>query len=1061
MNFKRMAALFLAFLHIFALQAFAEGYPVEEGGFASGYIEPVYKLPLFTGGKAGRGLLRGPSYPAAFDLRDTGIISAPKSQGSDNVCWAFAAVGLSESLYLRAGEAELDFSEGHMRYATSWDGGNSLGFNRPYNGGGNNLISTAYLMRWAGLVLEEDDPFVANGGVRNVSVTNSFDVVKHIESIIWLPDPAPEAKAEHRDKIKELLVNNGPVSIGIMQDNAYENAGRTAYFYGGEASPNHAVTIIGWDDDYSKENFRNGAKPSQNGAWLMKNSWGSYNSLGGYFYLSYEDTYANNAAMAITGGGGADNYDRIYDYDPLGLVGVSSYDSGDTVEFANLFDTASEGEVLKAVSLFNVQEGASYEIFASADMPFSAQTLDGAAFTKVAEGVFPYMGYFTVPVLNIPISGEKFAVTARITTADGSIPGVPVEFKVQGYSDNATAAPGQSFARLGPADLWEDMAGAEPVMNNCIKAYTGSAAMEYGAVSLPFYGGGEITEESAAVHSGLPGAGYKFTAGAGARFSASISSEGGAGELSLLDSEAAVITSGAGEISYALPYDGEYFLEATLSGGAYGEFSISLGALPAQILKPLDRGLSAGGGHTLFVDSNGAVLAWGAGESGQLGGGDFVNRFSPAPVVSAAGGGYLAKIAQASARGGHSLVLSDNGQVYAWGGNSHGELGDGTTADSAVPALVKGPGGEGFLENIIAVSAGESHSVALGADGTVFAWGSGAGGRLGIGSEADSHYPAKVLSPQGGGYLENIRAIAAGAEFTVAADINGAVYAWGDNSFGRLGVGSDAGALLPARVKGVGGNGNLAGVISVSAGAGHIAAAGEGIIYAWGDNTYGQLGTGDLQSREYPAIVMTGGADHAAAGDWHTLAADMGTGAVFGWGKNDSGQVDPSLGGAVKTPAALAYLAPGGGISAGGAHSALIKEGGGILTWGDNEKGQLGNGENAPTAAPITPVLFASAVVERLALTDSEGAELVVLSGGESVNIICEVLGEAGDDADLIFAVFGGGRLLAAGVYDYLGAGGYQMPYTLPDELEGVVVKAFVWGKTLIPYSFAAALSLK
>ena len=216
------------------------------------------------------------------------------------------------------------------------------------------------------------------------------------------------------------------------------------------------------------------------------------------------------------------------------------------------------------------------------------------------------------------------------------------------------------------------------------------------------------------------------------------------------------------------------------------------------------------------------------------------------------GFGQASKVIAVAGGGGHTVILKDDGTVWGWGKNDYGQLGNGNThssatpAHSAVPVQVKDPGGFGYLNGIKAIAAGENHTVALATDDTVWAWGANNHGQLGIGNTENKTTPVRVHLPPG----VQIKAIAAGYNHTVALATGGAVYAWGSNSYGQLGTGGTMDMATPQTVAG------LTNVSSVAAGGNHTAAVAAGAVKAWGANGYGQLGCGDNLDRSAPAAVQ-------------------------------------------------------------------------------------------------------------------------------------------------------------------------------------------------------------
>ena len=199
--------------------------------------------------------------PASFDLRSLGKVTPVKDEGSCGACWAFATYGSLESNLLPA--ETRDFSENNLK--------DTSGFEVPWNGGGNSFMSTAYLARWSGPVNESDDPYNPNSGVSPAGLP----VQKHVQEVQFLP---ARSGPTDNDNIKNALMTYGAVFADFYmdQDAPYYNSTTYAYYYNGDSTSNpsnHSITIVGWDDNFDKNNF--GIAPPGNGAFIIKNSWGT------------------------------------------------------------------------------------------------------------------------------------------------------------------------------------------------------------------------------------------------------------------------------------------------------------------------------------------------------------------------------------------------------------------------------------------------------------------------------------------------------------------------------------------------------------------------------------------------------------------------------------------------------------------------------------------------------------------------------------------------------------------------------------------------------------------
>lgn len=327
----------------------------------------------------------------------------------------------------------------------------------------------------------------------------------------------------------------------------------------------------------------------------------------------------------------------------------------------------------------------------------------------------------------------------------------------------------------------------------------------------------------------------------------------------------------------------------------------------------------------------------------------------------------------------HTIALGTDGRVYAWGSNQFGQLGDGTAADSSVPIAV---GGLLAGKSVTDIAAGSNHCLALASDGRVYAWGGNGLGQLGIGSYASQSLPVEVDTT---GVLagKTVVAIAAGTDNSFAVTADGLAFGWGFNrsnyagETAKLGDGT-AGFFRPAPVA-VDMAGALAGkfVTRISAGDNHtLALTSEGRVYAWGENTFGQLGDGTTTSRQSAVAVVVAGAlagktvTAISAGEHHSLAATS-DGWVYAWGKNEYGQLGNGTQTQSLTPVAVdrsGYLAGKSvvAVCASGAVSLAVTADGEYGGWGYFDEGQQGGGISfrlSPVRGDFTGLLQGKTVV--------------------------------------------------------------------------------------------------
>ena len=268
------------------------------------------------------------------------------------------------------------------------------------------------------------------------------------------------------------------------------------------------------------------------------------------------------------------------------------------------------------------------------------------------------------------------------------------------------------------------------------------------------------------------------------------------------------------------------------------------------------------GDRTFFaIADNGDLWAWGRNSHGQLGDGTTESRQGTEPVrimqnvIAVSGGGN-------SAVGNHSMAITADGVLWGWGGNWEGQLGDGTTIHRHSPVRI--------MDNVVAVSAGYYKTAAITADGGLWVWGSG---RLGDGTNrfdrnnTDQLYPLRIK--------ENVIAISSSGHATFAITSDNVLWGWGLNSGGRLGDGTNTNRLYPVRI--------MDNVVAVSAGSDHAAAiTADGSLWTWGRNRLGQLGDGTTTDSNVPIRVMENAAFvSAASGNTMVITNDN---VLWGWG---------------------------------------------------------------------------------------------------------------------------------------------------------------------------------
>ena len=427
-----------------------------------------------------------------------------KNQMNTNECWAFSAISsLETNLSLTKQLQEItNFSARHMDYATSrtfLDGVNEQGYKREVGEGGIPNVAFNYLINGQGAVLESDMPFKDNEDKVNLSEINKQvntiatgyntlpGIYKEYDSAgnaiyynsngIKYSEKAVEAA---RNIIKNHLINYGAIAATTAANYSeyYNNPSdvihSTAYYCNNSnVVRDHAITIVGWDDKYSRTNFNKDNMPKKDGAYIVLNSYSTDVMDKGYYYISYEDYLIETSLYGVTSATKVD-YDNIYQNDFYGglyPVGTASQDTG---YIASVFTrTEKNPEIVNSIGI-SAMSVAEYEIYINpVDSDVSLDKL-----VKVGETGYISQGYQRVNITPTKVTGEKFAVVVKQKSYQGTGFYFPIETKIKDtVYEYATANPGNSLMSLD-GGVWYnlkdiningiDMSSAD----TCLKAFT-------------------------------------------------------------------------------------------------------------------------------------------------------------------------------------------------------------------------------------------------------------------------------------------------------------------------------------------------------------------------------------------------------------------------------------------------------------------------------------------------------------------------------------------------------------------------------------------------------------
>ncbi|MBP2000772.1 alpha-tubulin suppressor-like RCC1 family protein [Paenibacillus shirakamiensis] len=349
---------------------------------------------------------------------------------------------------------------------------------------------------------------------------------------------------------------------------------------------------------------------------------------------------------------------------------------------------------------------------------------------------------------------------------------------------------------------------------------------------------------------------------------------------------------------------------------------------------------------------NGVLRVWGDNSSGELGTGDTEDRINPTVVPN------ITDLKQLASGQDFALALLENGTVKGWGGNRFGELGTGDLTNKLIPSLVPN------LVNVKQLATGETHTLALLQDGTVKSWG-GNSLALGLNSNNSSYRSSPTIIPN----LVGVKQVATGIYHSLALMEDGTVKSWGSNENGQLGLSDTTGRNAPVTIAG------LSGVKQIAASGYYtLALMEDGTVKGWGSNSSGQLGANNIGSIiKVPTVIpYLSGVKQIVAGGSHAFAT-LNDGTIKGWGDNSYGQVgsgnirNDNMG----SPETLYFLQNVRMLAAGMYSSYALKEDGSLMSWGYNDHNQLGLGTSYVQLQTIPSVIKDLTGVKQLTAGDS------------------------------------------------------------------------------------------
>lgn len=396
--------------------------------------------------------------PARYNLAENGFVTDVKNQQDSGNCWAFAALASLETCVLKASNKTFNFSVENMKNLIEMY--SAYGWKMETNEGGYNGMPMGYLASWLGPVNATLDPFDDKG-----TLSPLLDSEMHIQNIYVLP---ARTSYTDNDAIKEAILKYGGLYASYYHSAGYLNSKTNAYYDPYTGNGNHAITVVGWDDNYSKNNFY--TAPAGDGAFIVKNSWGSSWGDNGYFYISYYDrvlfavnkdnqafTYILNDTV---------RYTKNYQYD---VAGMTDYliTGKKTVWYKNIYN-ATGNEAIAAVSTF---------FNTTVDYEISIYVNDVLQLTQ--NGRHEGSGYYTIPLKEyVPVAvGDIFKIVVKLANPQNGYAAVPISEQLS--TTRYYYAPGVSyFSNDGKkwTDLYDYSASAYSHTYNsqvaCLKAFT-------------------------------------------------------------------------------------------------------------------------------------------------------------------------------------------------------------------------------------------------------------------------------------------------------------------------------------------------------------------------------------------------------------------------------------------------------------------------------------------------------------------------------------------------------------------------------------------------------------
>lgn len=373
--------------------------------------------------------------PSSYSSKDLDLVTPIRNQGKTEICWAYGGLNSFETMLIKNGVTDNSTNSWlSSAHADAWATPRSdgTGWIRSYNGGGFPYITMGYLTSWSGAVAENEFPYTNQYELFDIN--KDYNVENVVTGIMYL-------NGDDKDTIKKSIMDYGAVTTNYNSHDKFTTDKKNTYCP--QKTPylsGHCVSVVGWDDNYSKDNFQyndgNGElkTPENDGAWLCKNSWGNYNNLGGYFWISYEDYYVFSdvfgPSYTYTDYMHKKDTDTIHQVETFGATyefnyldeidNNHTYVSKDTT-YVNVLNIENENEYLDKVLFESTSTGADYTIYYIPIDDEGTPSSDKTTWKTLKTDKVPYSGYYTADIEPQYVSKGKIGIGVEINTKDTDI----------------------------------------------------------------------------------------------------------------------------------------------------------------------------------------------------------------------------------------------------------------------------------------------------------------------------------------------------------------------------------------------------------------------------------------------------------------------------------------------------------------------------------------------------------------------------------------------------------------------------------------------------------------